>query len=338
MKMVMVLAMLACSSLSLPARTWRNAEGREIEAEFVSSDGKTVRLKMETREVDYPIANLSEEDRQWIARQEERKTEPAPVTTGLRTGVPITSRLYPEIDDYFDEKSRKEVLKAFEDGAYAIEGKDDPDSWFKRDAADSCVIYVPNSYDGSEPYGLYLHISPGDDGRLPSEWFPLFDERKMIAVSANGTSNHQPMLRRVMLSMDAVQTVGETYTIDPKRRFSGGLSGGGHMGMLTAAMFPEHFVGAISHAAQSYLPHDDGFGHFPGMTLKDFNRSPRRDLGWVVIGGNKDSNYPEILKTTEAWEGTRLHYRFIDVPEMAHVTASAEKLGEAFDWILTQAR
>src|SRR5690606_36128773 len=115
----MVLAMLACSSLSLPARTWRNAEGREIEAEFVSSDGKTVRLKMETREVDYPIANLSEEDRQWIARQEERKTEPAPVTTGLRTGVPITSRLYPEIDDYFDEKSRKEVLKAFEDGAYA---------------------------------------------------------------------------------------------------------------------------------------------------------------------------------------------------------------------------
>lgn len=327
----------------LQARTWTNSEGREIEAEFVSSDGKTVKLKMTGREVDYLVENLSAEDQEWISEQKEKSPESASpdgskLLTGAHGKVPITTRLHPEIDGYFKDKSRKSTLKAFEAGAFNQDGEmeSDPAKWFARDDTDSFVLYVPESYDGSEPYGLYLNISPGDGGLLPDGWRKIFDQRKMIGLSANGTSNYQPMLRRVMLSIDAFSTVKETYKIDPKRQFVGGLSGGGHMGMLTAAMFPEHFVGAISHAAQSYLPSSGGYGHFPGMSLKDFTRGPRSELGWVVISGDKDQNYEEIKKTSKVWEGTRLHYRFIDVPGMAHLLSSPEKLAEAFDWILAQ--
>lgn len=57
-----------------------------------------------------------------------------------------------------------------------------------------------------------------------------------------------------LLSMEALATVEESYKIDPARRIVTGLSGGGHMAMLTAALYPEYFIGAISHAAQSYYP------------------------------------------------------------------------------------
>jgi hypothetical protein len=100
------------------------------------------------------------------------------------------------------------------------------------------------------------------------------------------------------------------------------------MAFLTAAMYPELFQGAISAAAQSYLP-----GHFPGMELGDFTRGERKELKWVVVSGEKDRNYQEILKTGAVWEENRMQYRFIDVPGRGHSPCGAEDLKEALNWI-----
>lgn len=330
--------LVSASLLFLPngwSRTWINSEGKKIEAEFLSSNGTHVTLQMGTRKLEYQISKLSKNDQEWIASKKDKSGKaPATELTGIRKGLSISKRLFPETKDYFKEKTRKSVLTAFEGGAFNKADKGGPDEWFSRNLeSDTMTVYVPQSYDGSEPYGLYLHISPTDNSMIPAEWHPLFDELKIIAVSADKTSNNEAMPRRVMLSVDAIATIQETYKIDPKRRVSGGLSGGGHMAMLTAAMFPELFTGAVSHAAQSYLPKQGGTGHFPGMSARDFKRSDRGDLKWVVVSGEKDFNYQEILDSSEVWKSNRLNYRFIDAKGMAHSNAKRKDLQEALNWI-----
>lgn len=343
---VLVLGVVACLPIAVSARTWTNAEGREIEADYVSSDGEKVVLQVNGKEVPYPLAKLSEADREWVAKQREEGGAAghpgggggAGAPTGLRRDLPITERLFPDLDGYSKDRTRRKVFDAFEDGAYsdASARHDDPEVWMRRDPGkDLYDLYVPASYDGSVAYGLYLHISPGNGGGLPAAWHPLFDQRKLIAVSAHGVGNGEQMMRRVTLSMDAVQTVMKDYKIDPKRSIVGGYSGGGHMAMLTAAMFPERFIGAVSHAAQSLLPSDPKYNsHFPGMDMRDFKRTPRDEIKWVVISGEKDKNYKEIQRTSEVWKDERLNYKFIDVPGMGHSNAPPEPFAKALDWIL----
>jgi predicted peptidase len=341
--LLLVLGMTVCMHAPVLARTWTNSEGLAIVADYVSSDGTKVILRMNGKEVPYPLSKLSEADREWIAKQADTSsTVPeqgtAGALTGVRKGLPITARLFPDLDGYCKERTRRKVADAFENGAYSDEKQrhDDPKEWMRRDAnQDRYDLYVPSSYDGSEAYGLYLHISPGDGGGIPVQWHPVFDERKLIAAAAHGVGNTQQMLRRVTLSMDAMHTMMQDYKIDPKRCVVGGLSGGGHMAMLTGAMFPEYFAGAVSHAAQSYLPTDPRRGsHFPGIEIRDFKRSPRKEIKWVVISGDKDQNYSEIQLTSKVWAAERLDYQFIDVPGMGHTNAKPEDLAKALDWIL----
>ena len=309
---------LLASALHAAARTWTNSEGKSIEAEYISSAGETVTLSMNGKEIQYPLENLSEADRLWI---KEKQSKPADVKTGILRDVPISASLFPETKDHFKESNRKNSLKEFEGGAYNHKG--DSADWIARDfERDLCTIYVPESYDGTEPYGLVVYINPGDDVKLKADWLPIFAERKLIAVAAYGTGNNQPMPRRVLLSMDALATVEKAYRINPERRYVTGLSGGGHMAMLTCALYPEYFQGAISNAAQSYLPSDGTMGtHFPGVPLADFKKGPMKKLNWVVISGDKDNNYNEIKRTSEVWKKERLSYRFIDVPGMGHTNA-----------------
>ncbi len=155
----------------------------------------------------------------------------------------------------------------------------------------------------------------------------------MIYVSPKGTANHQPMLRRVKLAVDALASVQATWKTDPKRTVVGGLSGGGHMAMLTHAMFPEMFVASVSHAAQSYLPQDGTCGHFPGLDVSDLKSRNLKGHKWCVISGDKDFNYQEILTSSTPWDSNRIDYRFFDIPSMGHVNAAPDKLEEALKWI-----
>ena len=323
--------LLAWPAPGLCGRIWTNDQGKEIEAEYVSSDGTTVVLKMKGREFKILLKSLSEQDRDYV----DSILNPPPPPTGWRKLVPITATLYPETKEYFKDKVRRSSLAAFESGvAWPDSNRGPSEGWLKRDfEKDTCQIYVPASYDGKTAYGLYLHITPVPNGNLLPEWTEAFDELKLIAVSAQNVGNGLPMWRRVRLSVDALALVKEEYKIDSARIAVGGLSGGGHMAMLTAALFPELFVGAVSHAAQSYLPSGGNFGHFPGMTIRDFKRGKRKEMKWLVVSGNKDQNYGKILRSSESWKREKLDYRFLDIPGMGHHPAKKDDLLTALQWI-----
>ena len=334
-----ILGSVACCVLiqHAAAREWTNDKGQTIEAEYVSSDGKSVVLKFNGKDITYSLERLSAADREFVAERLKQADEvPAPeaVQTGWIHEFPVKPA-FPDTKGYLESSNAKAAYKAFDSGKF-------PDSWKDTNQSDaekefayengSAIVYVPGSYDGTEAYGVYVHISPGDGGEKYPVCAPVMDRLKMIYVSPKGTSNKQPMLRRVKLAVDALASVNEMFKTDPKRTCVGGYSGGGHMAMLTHAMFPAMFVASVSHAAQSYLP-VDSCGHFPGLEMSDFKSKDLRGHKWCVISGNKDMNYQEILKTTKEWEQSRLDYRFFDVPDMGHTNAPAERLEEALKWI-----
>ncbi len=318
-------------------REWTNQEGQKISASFLRVDGTNAILERDGSEISYPIAKLSAPDQEWIKETVEaqllEKAKKVEGLIGVRRDVPITARLFEEPKEYFNEGTRRKSLKAYEGGAY--DNKGNLEDWLSRDpGADRMTVYCPESYNGSEAYGLYLHISPGAKGAIDKRWLPILDEYKLIAVSANGVGNKSadapvnPALRRVSLSLDAMATVMEDYEIDPERRVVGGLSGGGHMAFLTQALYPEMFQGAISSAAQSYLP-----GHFPGFSISDFTRGIRHERKWVIISGDKDYNYPIIQKESIPWQENNMLYQFIDVPGMGHTNFDGESFKKALEFI-----
>jgi predicted esterase len=333
MRFAHISIILTLATLAASARPWTNTDGKTIEAEYVSSDANSVVLEIAGRNVTYPLDKLSEADREYVTDRVANTPKPR---TGAFSAFKIDARLFPEVDDYWQDRDRKSVRQAFESGGYFKDSnKGTYPEWVARDEAkDTCQFYVPAAYDGSEPYGLLLYINSGDSGEIPRHWHAVLDELKLIAVGADNVGNNQPMMRRVQRSIDALATAQKHHRIDPARRIVTGLSGGGHMAMLTGALFPEYFLGAISHAAQSYLPGERSPGHFPGLTTRDLKRGKRADMRWMVVSGDKDYNHSTILETSRHWEKERLTYRFLDVPGMAHTTAGAEPMKEALLWVM----
>lgn len=266
------------------------------------------------------------------------RAEEAP-RTGLMNDYAISAKLFPSTVDYFKAPVPGEMYRAFKSGnvpsAWVEMNRLPPEECVEFDPKEhSTVLFVPKSYDGGEPFGVYVHVSPGVGGLKPdAEYQAVMEKLKLILVSPNKAGNSESLWRRVALAMDSLATVCANYRVASNRVFVGGLSGGGHIAFVCHMLYPERFQGAVSHAAQSYLPTSGSSGHFPGLDLSDARSSPRRDRRWVIISGPKDRNYQEILKTNPPWTAAKIPFRFIDVPDMGHQKAPAPALEEALVWI-----
>ena len=257
---------------------------------------------------------------------------------GLNTTFHIDKKLFPKTRDYYKKSVPKKVYRAYERGdipkSWAGANKYSPQKCIEYNQTEAtAVIYVPKNYDGTQKYGMYIHNSPMERGiKPPKEWMELMDKFKLIYISPNKASNKTPHWRRIVLAMDAMASVKAHYYIDDKRVFVGGLSGGGHIGMMCQMLYPEYFQAAISHAAQSYLPRETSHGHFQGLSLSDTKKSPRRKKKRIIISGDKDKNYKEILETSKKWRRYKFEYKFFDVKGMKHTNAPASALEEALLW------
>ncbi|MDD2597911.1 MAG: hypothetical protein PHO37_01620 [Kiritimatiellae bacterium] len=256
---------------------------------------------------------------------------------GLIADFPIDTKLFPATKEYYKSKVPRKVFKAYDDGnvpASWKEAKTPVDECIEYNPAEhTTLIYVPESYSETGNFGVYLHNSPGERGITPAaDWKAIMDKFKLIYISPHKASNNTPHMRRLVLAMDSLATVRKHFKINDQRVYVGGLSGGGHMGMMCQMVYPEQFNGAISHAAQSYLP-DRGCGHFPGLTLADAKSAPRKKLKWCVVSGDKDFNYKAILETSKEWDNAGFMYKFFDHKGMGHANASGPALEEALIWI-----
>lgn len=109
----------------------------------------------------------------------------------------------------------------------------------------SWQLYVPPSYDSSNPAGAIVYVSPRSVGGPPTVWNEVLGERNLIWIGAQNASDDVPLSRRMYLAMFAPMVLQRGYMLNPERVYIAGFSSGGMTASRVATLYPNVFKGGI---------------------------------------------------------------------------------------------
>lgn len=187
-------------------------------------------------------------------------------------------------------------------------------------------VYVPESYDGSTPFGVFVWISPMDRTTFRDGSMDLFRERSMISVAALNAGNAREAFHRIGLALDAVHNLSQRYAIDPERVYVGGFSGGGRISSMAAMHFPEVFRGWFSVCGVNYYARVQDPDKPDGTLWSAFTPPSRKRLARVkastravLLTGEDDFNLRQtrVFRDRFLDDGFR-HVLYLEVPGMGH--------------------
>lgn len=218
---------------------------------------------------------------------------------------------------------------------------------------ESFEVYVPESYDGSEAYGLLVWINAGPSGAPPSHYLPTLNQHKLIWVGANNSGNPRSFWHRAGLALDGLHNITKTYHIDPMRTYVSGVSGGGRSASRVGLIYADLFAGMFSLIGTDFftrLPHPDNKEMVLKFWAPKFNpplpqviRRAKRDGRYVLLTGETDGNREQTQATyVFGYQRAKFdHVTYLEVPGMGHTLPPAEWFGrgiEALDAPLAEIR
>ena len=145
------------------------------------------------------------------------------------------------------------------------------------DQSQTYALYLPSNYSPDRHWNLILAFDPRGQGRQGVEHLQAAAEKYGYIVAGSNNSRNGPP----QISLTAAQAmwtdVGKRFSINPKRIYTAGLSGGARIAMKVA-LDSDQIAGVIASSA----------GFPPGHR--------RSDLKFVVFGtaGTEDFNYLEM--------------------------------------------
>ncbi|BDS10378.1 T9SS type A sorting domain-containing protein [Aureispira anguillae] len=143
-------------------------------------------------------------------------------------------------------------------------------------------IYIPPSYDGTEPYGLVTFINSGNNGGLFPQWRAVLDEKKLIYIAGDNIGNSINVNIRMGVAMAAVYRLKEVLNIDSTRIYTSGNSGGARMSTVLAYTYPEWFFGSFPNCGSSY----------PREVAQDYEtQNPNSHYEYTIPFTTADLNY-----------------------------------------------
>jgi dienelactone hydrolase len=203
-------------------------------------------------------------------------------------------------------------------------------------ANESFEVFVPEDYDGKEPYGLIVWISPGGGGGVHRQWPDVLKKHKLMWVGANKSGNDRTPWVRLALAIDALEYMQKTYKIDPNRVYASGASGGGRCASTLAFGFPElitgggyPIIGINFYRRVEVGPAASGGTEFYPQGLKPppgkLAQVMKKERRFVLLTGDNDMNRKETQLYSEAMKKDGFRYMtYIQVPAMGHQPPDAE--------------
>jgi predicted esterase len=200
-------------------------------------------------------------------------------------------------------------------------------------------VVLPKSYAPSAKWGLFVFVNAGDEPGLPAEYEPLLEKHKLIGVAAYRSGNGRNIFDRFRLAIDAAVNLPARLSIDPKRVYVSGFSGGARVASMLSVAYADLFTGAIPFCGvnfyldipsegERFWPRD----YIPVDEAVAIGKSSGR---YVLVTGEKDSN----LKNTRAvyehgfrQEGFK-HVLLLEVPGMGHATPPAEWFDKGLNFL-----
>jgi hypothetical protein len=181
----------------------------------------------------------------------------------------------------------------------------------------SYALYLPEKFTDSVSWPVIYLFDPGARGRMAlTNFIQAADLYGYILAASNNSRNGLPEEEIFRISNYLMSDVQKSYTIDNRRIYTSGFSGGSRMAAMIA--FKNTTVSGVIGC---------GAG-FPGST--GVKVLPRFDYFGLV--GDCDMNYIEMANLKKRFDNTDVTYK-LRIFEGGHEWPSNELLQEAVEWM-----
>src|SRR5262245_44345184 len=147
----------------------------------------------------------------------------------------------------------------------------------------SYALYVPSNYSPDRAWPVILAFDPGARGRIPVERYQAAAELYGYIVAGSNRSRNGSWSASEAAIRAMSQDVGARFSVNEKRVYTAGMSGGARVAM-TVALGTNRIAGVIASSAG-----------FP-------DSRPRKSVPFAIFGtaGTEDFNYLEMRQLDRA--------------------------------------
>jgi hypothetical protein len=199
-------------------------------------------------------------------------------------------------------------------------------------AEESFELYVPDAYTGEKPFGLFVFVNPGGNGRLMGQWKSIIDQHELIWIGPNNAGNDRQTPARMGLSIDAAYNMQKQYKIDPNRVYVCGVSGGGRVASMLCVSFADVFKGGFYIIGCNFYRQENSVEQKGFVFPRSYKVPPatifklaRKDTKHVFLTGDTDGNREQTQVYYNAFKHDGFdHITYLQVPGMGHQPPNEE--------------
>jgi predicted esterase len=190
-----------------------------------------------------------------------------------------------------------------------------------RNPEQTYALYLPSSYEPSRKWPIMYAFDPGARGKLPVTQFQDAAEKYGWIVVGSNNSRNRPAQSSVDAWNAMTNDVAERFSIDERRTYATGFSGGARMALFFAARCNDCLAGVIATGAT-----------FPSTI------SPDSSMHFNIFAatGHEDFNFFEVKNLDEPLTKAGIAHR-IQTFDGRHEWLPSATAVEALEWMEIQA-
>jgi dienelactone hydrolase len=185
------------------------------------------------------------------------------------------------------------------------------------DPSQSYALYLPSNYSPDRAWPIFYVFDPDARGGVPVEFYEKVAERYRYILVASNNSRNGPYERGMTAAQAVWSDTHRRFSIDPKRVYTMGFSGGARFATAFA-------LGCQSCRVTGVMAHGAGF-----PAGRPEGKPP---FLYFAAVGNADFNLPEILELRRTLETLGADFK-VEVHGGRHEWAPPEVFEHALAWM-----
>lgn len=187
----------------------------------------------------------------------------------------------------------------------------------------SYALYLPAQYDNNKSWPVILIFDPAARGRTGVNAFIEAGRKYGFILACSNNSRNGQLSDNFAAAAAMLRDIEERYTIDQRRIYAGGFSGGSRFAVAYAVR-EKRICGVIGCGAG--LPNDRNF--YPSFNSGFF---------YYGLAGTRDMNYLEMHELPEFYNNQTRVISYIRTFSGGHQWPGPELITEAVEWLVLQA-
>jgi pimeloyl-ACP methyl ester carboxylesterase len=186
----------------------------------------------------------------------------------------------------------------------------------------SYSLYRPAQYDNKKSWPVILIFDPSARGRTGVNTFIEAGRKYGFILACSNNSRNGPMGDNFTAAAAMLQDVAERFTVDQRRIYVAGFSGGSRFAMAFAIK-EKRISGVIGCGAG--LPND-----------RNYLPSGNSDFLYYGLAGNRDMNYLEMHDLSGFFSNQTRVISYLRTFSGGHQWPGSDLITEAVEWIVLQ--